>query len=55
MSEKFIKYIKCVGTGPKHNRDLTSEEMNDAIEQILSGIAEPEQITAFFAWLATKA
>jgi len=47
MSEKFIKYIKCVGTGPKHNRDLTVEEMSDAMEQILSGIAEPEQIAAF--------
>jgi len=47
MSEKFIKYIKCVGTGPKLNRDLSVEEMHDAMKQILSGVAEPEQITAF--------
>ena len=31
----FKKYIKAVGTGVKGNRDLTQEEIEDAIEQIL--------------------
>jgi anthranilate phosphoribosyltransferase len=47
MSKTFTSYIKCVGTGPKLNRDLSAEEMRDAMEQMLDGRAEPEQISAF--------
>ncbi|WP_201352507.1 anthranilate phosphoribosyltransferase [Hydrogenimonas urashimensis] len=47
MSDAFIRYIKCVGTGAKHNRDLTYEEMRDAMEQMLDGRASPEQCAAF--------
>ena len=47
MSERFIRYIKCVGTGSKHNRDLTSEEMGEAMAMMLKGDAAPEQIAAF--------
>jgi len=47
MSQSFIKYIKCVGTGTKHNRDLTYEEMYDAMSQMLQGEASREQTAAF--------
>ena len=47
MSRSFIKYIKYVGTGPKHNRDLTYEEMHDAMAQMLDGHTSPEQTAAF--------
>ena len=47
MSERFIRYIKCVGTGPKHNRDLSAEEMKDAMAMMLDGKASPEQTAAF--------
>ncbi len=47
MSRSFINYIKCVGTGAKHNRDLTYEEMLDAMRQMLNGEATPEQTAAF--------
>ncbi len=47
MSEAFIPFIKCVGTGAKHNRDLTPEEMRQATEMMLSGEASPEQTAAF--------
>ena len=47
MPDAFVKYIKCVGTGVKHNRDLTYEEMRDAMEQMLDGRATPEQTAAF--------
>jgi len=46
-SADFVRYLKCVGTGVKHNRDLTDEEMRDAMGQMLSGKAAPEQIAAF--------
>ena len=47
MSETFIRYIKCVGTGPKHNRDLSEVEMADAMRMMLEGEATPEQTAAF--------
>lgn len=47
MNNKFHKYIQAVGTGPKHNYDLTKEEMEDAISLILNKDAYPEQISAF--------
>ena len=43
----FHPYIKAVGTGHKHNRDLTSSEMQDAMTKILNQEASPEQIAAF--------
>jgi len=47
MDRDFVRYIKCVGTGAKHNRDLTAAEMRDAMERMLDGRAAPEQIAAF--------
>lgn len=43
----FLKYIKAVGTGPKHNRDLTQDEAFDAMSQILSGQVSNEVIGGF--------
>jgi len=43
----FHPYIKAVGVGHKHNRDLTSSEMEDAMRMILQREASPEQIAAF--------
>ena len=47
MDSAFIRYIKCVGTGARHNRDLSREEMQDAMARMLDGRASPEQISAF--------
>lgn len=43
----FHNYIRAVGTGPKSNRELTKEEMEDAMESILNQNVRPEQISAF--------
>lgn len=50
----FFKYIKAVATGPKSNRDLTQEEIGEAIEQILENQCEPEQAAAFLMCLRVK-
>lgn len=47
MEDIFKKYIKAVGTGPKHNYDLTKEQMMEAMDMILAKQAYPEQISAF--------
>ena len=44
---RFHDFLKAVGTGPKGNRHLTREEMNEAMGMILDGTALPEQISAF--------
>ena len=43
----FHPYIKAVGIGHKHNRDLTRQEMKKAMSMILKQEASPEQIAAF--------
>ena len=50
----FKKYIKAVGTGVKGNRDLTKDEVSDAVEQILLNKATPAQIGAFLIGCRTK-
>ena len=50
----FKKYIKAVGTGPKGNRDLSKEETQDAVEQILTNTATQAQIGAFLIGWRTK-
>lgn len=50
----FFKYIKAVGTGPKSNRDLTKEEISEAIEGILEQKCESEQAAAFLMLLRVK-
>ena len=50
----FKKYIKAVGTGPKGNRDLTLEETQDAIEQILTNSVTQAQCGAFLIGWRTK-
>ena len=47
----FKKYIKAVGTGPKGNRELEQNEMDDAITSILERSVTDAQIGAFLvAW-----
>jgi anthranilate phosphoribosyltransferase len=43
----FKKYIKAVGTGKKHNYDLSIDESYDAIKLILDQKVYSEQISAF--------
>jgi len=43
----FFKYIHAVGTGTKTNRDLTFDEAEDMMQQILDGVPYNEQIAAF--------
>jgi len=43
----FNKYIHAVGTGPKGNRDLSFEEAQDMMQQILDKSIYTEQIAAF--------
>lgn len=43
----FHPFIKAVGTGHKHNRDLNKKEMQEAMRMILAQEASPEQIAAF--------
>ena len=50
----FFKYIKAVGTGPKSNRDLTKEEIIEAIQGILEQKCEAEQSAAFLMLLRVK-
>lgn len=50
----FFKYIKAVATGPKSNRDLSFEEIQEAIEQILEQKCESEQAAAFLMCLRVK-
>lgn len=45
--DDFKKFIKAVGTGPKGNIDLSTEELRDAMRMILTGEAGREQIAAF--------
>ncbi len=50
----FFKYIKAVGTGPKSNRNLTKEEISEAIEAILEQKCDSEQSAAFLMLLRVK-
>jgi len=43
----FFKYIHAVGTGAKGNRDLSFEESEDMMKQILNQSIYPEQIAGF--------
>jgi len=46
-SEEFLPYLKCVGTGPKRNRDLTKDEMKIVMSALLKKEIVPEQAAAF--------
>jgi len=46
-SREFLPYLKCVGTGPKRNRDLSKEEMKIVIRSFLKQEVLPEQVAAF--------
>ena len=46
-SEAFLPYLKCVGTGPKRNRDLTKDEMKIVMSAFLKNEVVPEQAAAF--------
>ncbi|WP_457597667.1 glycosyl transferase [Hydrogenimonas sp.] len=47
MSRDFIPFLKCVGTGARHNRDLSVEEMRQAAAMMLTRRATDAQIAAF--------
>ncbi len=47
MSNNFHQFIKAVGTGPRHNHDLTREQMCEAMTMMLNKEAYSEQISAF--------
>ena len=44
----FFKYIHAVGTGPKGNRDLTFQEAQDMMEQMLNQSVPNEQLAAYY-------
>lgn len=46
-SKEFLPYLKCIGTGPKRNRDLTKDEMKIVIRAFLKKEVLPEQVAAF--------
>jgi len=46
-SREFLPYLKCVGTGPKRNRDLTKDEMKIVMRAFLKQEVVPEQVAAF--------
>jgi len=46
-SKAFLPYLKCVGTGPKRNRNLSKEEMKVVMRAFLNQEVVPEQIAAF--------
>jgi len=46
-NKAFLPFLKCVGTGPKRNRDLTKEEMRTVMRAFLKEEVIPEQIAAF--------
>jgi len=46
-SREFLPYLKCVGTGPKRNRDLTKDEMKVVMRAFLKQEVVPEQVAAF--------
>lgn len=50
----FKKYIKAVGTGPKGNRELESEEVIEALTSILDDKVTQSQIGAFLIGWRTK-
>ena len=47
MINDFHNMIKAVGTGVKHNHDLTKQQMAEATQYMLSGKVYPEQVSAF--------
>ena len=47
MHNNFHKIIKAVGTGVKHNHNLTQLQMEESAIAILKGEVYPEQISAF--------
>ena len=46
-TKEFLPYLKCVGTGPKRNRDLTKDEMKTVMRAFLNKEVLPEQVAAF--------
>jgi len=45
--ERMRAYLRAIGQGPKHCRDLSREEARDAMALVLSGEATPAQAGAF--------
>ncbi|AWB66905.1 glycosyl transferase family protein [Saccharobesus litoralis] len=54
MAEPFKNYIKAVGKGHKAGRYLTQLEAEDAMAQMLSGQATPEQLGALLMLLRVR-
>jgi anthranilate phosphoribosyltransferase len=52
---RFHHFLKAVGTGPKGNKNLSREEMEEAMGMMLDGTAIPEQTAAFLLGWRVKA
>ncbi len=50
----FAGFIRILGKGKKGTRDLTREEAADAMQMILQGKVEPEQLGAFLMLMRVK-
>ena len=50
----FQKFIKAVGTGPKGNKDLSLDEINELFEKILNQELSQAQIAAFLIAFRVK-
>jgi anthranilate phosphoribosyltransferase len=50
-THSFAPYVRTLGRGPGRSRSLTREEARDALTQILTGQALPEQVGAFLMLL----
>lgn len=54
MNHPFAQYIQILGKGQRGARDLTQEEARTAMQMILAGQVEPEQLGAFLMLLRIK-
>lgn len=50
----FTQYIKAVGTGPKHNHDLSQSQIIDALSLIFDSKVSKEEIGAFLVGWRVK-
>ncbi|WP_271274083.1 glycosyl transferase family protein [Aliamphritea hakodatensis] len=54
LEHPFAQYVRILGKGKKGSRSLTQEEARDAMQMIIRGEVEPEQLGAFMMLLRVK-